>query len=53
MNCLYSMANDFDYRKYPYQRPRPRNATPEATMIAASIMRIASFILSAGLAKRV
>jgi hypothetical protein len=44
MNCLYSMANDFDCRRYQYQRPRPCNATPAATMIAASIMRIASFI---------
>ena len=51
MNCLYSMGNDFDYRRYQYQRPRPCNATPAATMIAASIMRIASFILLAGRAK--
>ena len=52
MNCLYSMVNDFDYRRYQYQRPRPCNATPPATIIAAGIVRIASFILPAGLAKR-
>ena len=51
MNCLYSMANDFDYRGYQYQQPRPCNATPAATMIAGTIMRIASFILPAGRAK--
>ena len=52
MNCLYSMANDFDCRGYQYQRPRPCNATTAATMTAASIMRMASFILPTGRAKR-
>jgi hypothetical protein len=52
LNCLYSMANDFDCRRYQYQRPRPCNAAPAATMIVASIMRIAIFISPAGRAKR-
>jgi hypothetical protein len=51
MNCLYSMVNDFDYRRYQYQRPRPCNATTAAIMTAASIMRMASFILPTGRAK--
>jgi hypothetical protein len=52
MNCLYSMSNDSDCRRYQYQRPRPCNATTAATMTAASIMRMASFILPTGRAKR-
>jgi hypothetical protein len=52
LNCLYSMANDFDCRRYQCQRPRPCNAAPAETMIVASIMRIAIFISPAGRAKR-
>ena len=38
MNCLYSMANDPDYRRYQYQRPRPCNATPVTIAVVTSIM---------------
>ena len=38
MNCLYSMANDFDYRGYQYQQPRPCNAMPVTITVVTSIM---------------
>jgi hypothetical protein len=32
------MANDPDYRRYQYQRPRPCNATPVTIAVVTSIM---------------